>query len=158
VKERVEKGASFDELAAQVSTDPALRSKRGDLGVVSAGERGGVFDSMLRGLPLNKASDPLSTADGTVYLMVSERTQAQEVSEKNLGTLKTRALEAWLRREWDANSVNYCPKSEDDCFSNVKVDRALAQTGDVSRTKFEQAATATATARQRGNQPQLPFP
>ncbi len=157
VKERIDKGASFDELAGQVSADPALRSKRGDLGVVTAGERGGVFDSALRGLPLNKVSDPLSTADGTVYLMVSNRAQAQEVAETNLGTLKTRALEAWLRREWDANSVNYCPKSEDDCFSNVKVDRALAQTGDVSRTKFEQAATATATARKRGGQSQLPF-
>ncbi len=153
VADRLEKGADFSELAAQASSDPELRARRGDLGLVGIGDRGGIFDGIIRGIPPNEPSDPQSTADGTVVLMVTDRTQALEVAEKNLGVLKTRALEAWLRREWDSSRVNYCPKSDTDCFSNVKVDRALVQAGDVSRTKFEQAATATAVARTRPQSP-----
>ena len=152
-KRRIENGATFDAVAAEVNSDPQLRASRGDLGLVGIGDRGGIFDLYIRGIALNTVSDPVSRLEQTVFYMVSERTPALEVAEKNLEQLKTRALESWLRREWDANKVNYCPKSPDDCFSNLDVDKALDQTGDVSRTKFEEAATATAVARQRGNNP-----
>ena len=71
-----------------------------------------------------------------------------------LTPLKTRALEAWLRREWCQSDITDGPQ-EDNCFSNVKGDKALAQLKDISKTKFEDAATATAVARSRGSQPNL---
>jgi parvulin-like peptidyl-prolyl isomerase len=155
-KRRLESGASFDTLATELNTDPQLRASRGDLGLLGRGDRGGIFDIHIGGMPLNTVSEPINRVNQTIFYMVSQRTQALEVSEKNLEQLKTRALEGWLRREWDANRVNYCPKSPDDCFSNLDVDKALGEIGDVSRTKFEESATATAQARLRGNN-QSPF-
>ena len=153
-RDRLESGARFEELSAEISIDPDLRAKRGDLGLVGVGDFGGAFDLLIRGMALNELSDPLSTVDGTVLLMVTERAPVREVIEEKLTTLKTRALEAWLRREWDQSNISYCPQ-EDNCFSNVKVDKALAQIKDISKTKFEDAATATAVARSRGSQPNL---
>ncbi|MEE9285895.1 MAG: peptidylprolyl isomerase [Dehalococcoidia bacterium] len=155
-RDRLDTGARFEDLAAELSIDSDLRDKRGDLGLVSVGDFDGHFDVLTQGLPVGELSDPLSTANGTVYLMVSERTPVRAVSEDDLRVLKTRALETWLRREWDRSNISYCPR-DDDCFSNVKVDKALREIGDVSKTKFEQSATATAVARDRGSQPRL-FP
>lgn len=146
---RLKAGASFADLSAQFSVDPALRAARGDLGLVGVGDRGDAFDRLIRGLELDKV-EQVDTADGTYFLKVTGRTEAGEVSEANLEILKTRALEVWLRREWDANSVNYCPRRPDDCFSNTDVDRALAQIENVSLTKTEKAVTATAQAAAQG--------
>lgn len=151
-KRRVENGTPFETVAAEVATDPQLRAGRGDLGLIGPGDRGGIFDLYIAGIPLNTITEPVNRINQTVFYMISQRTQALEVSEKNLEVLKTRALEAWLRREWDSGRINYCPKSPDDCFSNLDVDKALGEIGDVSRTKFEDSATATAQARQRGSQ------
>ena len=123
--------------------------------LVKVGEFDGVFDIQIAGLPVGEVSDPISEVNGTLFLMISERTTAREIDESHIDALKTRQLETWLRREWDANHINYCPGGEDDCFSNLKVDKAIGQAGNVSRTKFEQAATATAKARQN---PQSPLP
>lgn len=150
VEKRIETGLAFADAAAQLSTDQGVRASRGDLGLVSPGDFGGAFDTLISGIPLKKVSDRISTTDGTMWVMVTDRTSAREVSDKSLDTLKTRALEDWIRREWDANKVNYCPKSPTDCFSNTKVDRALAQIRDVSLTKEQENATATAQAVERG--------
>ena len=154
VEKKIESGLPIEDAAAQFSTDPAVRANRGDLGLVGVGEFSGVFDVLIRGIAPGKVSDRIGTTDGTLFIVVTDRTVAREVSDKNLDLLKTRALEDWVRREWDANKVNYCPGGPNDCFSNTKVDRALAQIRDVSLTKSQQAATATAQAVQRGQQGQ----
>ena len=148
MESRLNAGASFADLSAQFSEDLALRSARGDLGLVAVGDRGGVFDRLIRGLGPDKV-ERVDSLQGTFFIKVTERAEAREVSEANLDVLKTRALEAWLLRELDANNVNYCPKSPTDCFRNLDVDRALAQIEDVSLTRAEADATAAAIAGRR---------
>ncbi len=152
---RLDQGVRFEDLSVEVSIDPTLRANRGNLGIVAPGDFDGSFDLLIRGLETGVVSPPFADIQETLFILISERSAAREVTEENLTTLKTRALESWLRTEWDLNFITYCPQSDDDCFSNLKVDKAIAEIGNVSRTKFEEANTATAQAR---NQPQQSFP
>ena len=142
-------GTEFQDLSAEISIDPQLRDKRGDLGVVRVGDFDGIFDTFIRGIAIGEYSPPISTLDGTMILMVSERSAAVEVSDENVEKLERRALEAWLGEQTAKNTVSYCPDGE--CFGSKKVNKALSQIADTSKTKFEQQATATAEARRNLN-------
>ena len=151
VDRRLDTGSSFGDLAAQVSIDPELRASRGDLGLVGVEDRGGIFAQLIRGVELGEVIGPTGGQDlrgrrGVFFLMVADRAAAREVSDDNLSTLKTRALEEWLSTEQDLNNINACPGSLNNCFGSVKVTRALAEIKDISLTKFLQGATATAVA------------
>lgn len=156
IDDKLNSGFTFEDLAAQLSVDPDTKSKRGDMGWVSAGAYKGLFDDYIRGAPLNKFAGPITLANGTQFLLVVDRKEALEVSDRNFDVLKTRALEDWISQERDANQIDYCPGDpEKNCFSNLKVDRALDQIDDISRTRLQQDATATAAAASRGQQ-QIP--
>jgi parvulin-like peptidyl-prolyl isomerase len=150
---RVKAGESFQDLAAQFSTDAATRDLRGDLGVVKAGERGKDFDEAIRGLEAGTLIGPAPTHEFVYFAIVKERSSAQEIPPRFFEVLKQRALEDWLNKERAANNIDYCPGSPDNCFGSVKVDRALAEIASISLTRAQEA-TATATVRQRaGGQP-----
>ena len=149
-------GTRFEDLSAEISTDPDLRAARGSLGIVTAGDFDGLFDEVIHGLPIGEVSPPVAEGAGSQYIMVSARTSAREVDEENLDTLKTRALETWLSREWDANRIEYCPGGPDNCFGSVKVDIVLSDIDDISLTRAQELLTATAVA-QREASSQNPF-
>lgn len=149
-------GRRFEDLAAEISTDPDLRAARGNLGVVAAGDFDGLFDEVIHGLAIGELSSPIAEGAGSRYIMVSARTSAREIDEENLDTLKTRALETWLSREWDANRIEYCPGGPDNCFGSVKVDIVLSDIDDISLTRAQEHLTATAVA-QREASSQNPF-
>ena len=149
----------FEDLSASISTDPDLRAARGSLGIVTAGDLDGLFDEIIRGLAIGEVSPPVTEGIGSQYIMVSERTSAREVDADNLDTLKTRALETWLSREWDANRIEYCPGGSDNCFGSVKVDKVLSDIDDISLTRAQELLTATAVAqRQASSQSQFGLP
>ena len=137
---RFDSGLTFEELSVQHSIDPDLRASRGDLGQVGIGDHGGIFDELIRGIPLGEIGGPLGSLEGTYFLKVTDRTEAREVHEDDLDILKTRALDDWLNRERDRSQVNFCPG--DSCFGSVKVDRALKEIRDLALTKSQLAATA----------------
>jgi len=150
-------GADFATLVKQNSIDAQTKANGGELGLVGVGDLGGVFDRVVGGLPLGRASDPIHTQGGTFIIQVTERASAKEIDDKSREVLKTRALDSWVRNEWDANKVDYCPSGPNSCFSNIKVDRALAQIGDVAQTNYQQGQTATVQAQQQQRQQrQLP--
>lgn len=154
VSQRLDRGELFEEVAASAANlDAELRGKRGDMGLVSVGAYKGIFDSSIRGSELNKVTEALSdpAGSGLIFLKVSQRADAVEVSDANLQVLKQRALEAWLRREQANNRVNFCPAGEDNCFGSKKVEKLMREIGDVSFTKFQEQLTATAVAASRQN-------
>ena len=158
VRDQLE-AARFEDLAAEISTDPDLRAARGSLGIVTAGDFDGLFDEIIRGLAIGEVSPPVTEGTGSQYIMVSERTSAREVDADNLDTLKTRALETWLSREWDANRIEYCPGGSDNCFGSIKVDKVLSDIDDISLTRAQELLTATAVAqRQASSQNQFGLP
>ncbi len=151
VLRRLDTDVDFQDLSEEISIDPELRTRRGDLGVVRVGDFKGLFDQFIRGIALGEFSPAIQTLDGTMILMVSERSPAVEVSDENIEKLEDRALEAWLGEQTAKSTVSYCPGGEDNCFGSKKVNKALSQIGDTSKTKFEQQATATAEARRNLN-------
>ena len=158
VRDQLE-AARFEDLSAEISTDPDLRAARGSLGIVTAGDLDGLFDEIIRGLAIGEVSPPVTEGTGSQYIMVSERTSAREVDADNLDTLKTRALETWLSREWDANRIEYCPGGSDNCFGSIKVDKVLSDIDDISLTRAQELLTATAVAqRQASSQNQFGLP
>ncbi len=157
VKRRVESGSAFENAVAEFSIHQESKDRGGDLGLIKIGDRSGDFDLLIRGIALDEVSERIGTSDGTVWLKVTARTGAKEIDDDGLNVLKTRRLEDWLLRERDANLVNYCPGSPDNCFSNTKVDRALQQIRDISLTRVQEGATATAVAiRKAQQQPRFP--
>ena len=146
VEDRFDAGLTLGELSVQHSIDPDLRASQGDLGLVGTGDHGGIFDEFVGGIPLDKIVGPLGSVDGVYFLKVTGRTDAREVNEDNLDTLKTRVLGDWIDRERDQNVVNFCPGGDDNCFGSVKVARALQEIRDLSLTKSQAAATATRQA------------
>ena len=152
VRDQLE-AARFEDLSAEISTDPDLRAARGSLGIVTAGDFDGLFDEIIRGLAIGEASPPVTEGTGSQYIMVSERTSAREVDADNLDILKTRALETWLSREWDANRIEYCPGGSDNCFGSVKVDKVLSDIDDISLTRAQELLTATAVAQRQASSP-----
>lgn len=157
VRRRVDSGESLEDLAKELSVHEASKSTGGLLGTVSVGDFDGAFDLEIEGIPLNTVSERLGTQGGVRWIKVTARTSAIEVAEDNLDVLKTRQLEDWLLRERDRNLVNYCPGSSDNCFSNLKVNKALTQIRDVSKTDVEDSATATAVAIKKAQQPRDPL-
>ena len=158
VRDQLE-AARFEDLSAEISTDPDLRAARGSLGIVTAGDLDGLFDEIIRGLAIGEVSPPVTEGTGSQYIMVSERTSARVVDADNLDTLKTRALETWLSREWDANRIEYCPGGSDNCFGSIKVDKVLSDIDDISLTRAQELLTATAVAqRQASSQNQFGLP
>ena len=158
VRDQLE-AARFEDLSAEISTEPDLRAARGSLGIVTAGDLDGLFDEIIRGLAIGEVSPPVTEGTGSQYIMVSERTSAREVDADNLDTLKTRALETWLSREWDANRIEYCPGGSDNCFGSIKVDKVLSDIDDISLTRAQELLTATAVAqRQASSQNQFGLP
>ena len=152
VRDQLE-AARFEDLSAEISTDPDLRAARGSLGIVTAGDLDGLFDEIIRGLAIGEVSPPVTEGTGSQYIMVSERTSAREVDADNLDTLKTRALETWLSREWVANRIEYCPGGEDNCFGSIKVDKVLSDIDDISLTRAQELLTATAVAQRQASSP-----
>lgn len=145
-------GLDFASVAAQFSIDPS-KGKGGNLGVVRVGERGKEFDEIVQGAVLNQILGPVDTGTGVYFAMVTERSDAQEVSNKHLEVLEGRALDQWLNQERAKNLINYCPSGPNFCFGSIKVERALKEIADVSITKVQEDATATAAASKGGRAP-----
>ena len=145
-------GVDFASVAAQFSIDPS-KGNGGKLGVVRVGDRGEEFDEIVQGAVSNQRLGPIDTGTGVYFAMVTERSDAQEVSENHLEVLEGRALDQWLTQERAKNLINYCPSGPNSCFGSIKVERALKQIADVSITKVQEDATATAAASQAGKAP-----
>lgn len=72
VRERLEEGESFAELAAEVSEDPISAEQGGDLGEISRGFFGEAFDEAAFSLDEGEVSDIVETDNGLHLLKVTE--------------------------------------------------------------------------------------
>ena len=104
-RRRAEKGEPFSSLAQEVNRDPELKAAAGDLGFVKVGDRDGIFDLYIRGLPIGEVSEPFLTVDTTVLLLVTDRARNREIENPDREILKTRAVEDWLVQERAANLI-----------------------------------------------------
>lgn len=153
---RLRDGASFTDLTAELSTDPATKAARGEMGIVKVGQRGPEFDEVIRGAPENRLIGPVLSGPDALFALINKRTAAQEVSQDHFEVLKQRALDDWLNKERVRSHIDYCPGGEDNCFGSVKVDKALRELETISLTRSQEAAATAAVAPPPGSQSGFP--
>jgi peptidyl-prolyl cis-trans isomerase SurA len=114
LKQRLDNGADFAELAKQSSED-ASGPSGGDLGWVSPGDTVPEFERTMDGLDINKISDPVRTPFGWHVIQVLERRQQDVTAERGRlaarqGLRQRKADEAyqdWLRQLRDRAYIEY---------------------------------------------------
>jgi peptidyl-prolyl cis-trans isomerase SurA len=108
LKDRLDGGAKFDELAKLNSEDPSS-AKGGDLGWVSPGDVVPAFEESMNKLPINQVSGPVRTSFGWHLIEVLER-RKQDISaerERQQAQLAIRqrkseeAFQDWVRQTRD---------------------------------------------------------
>lgn len=116
---RYNSGESFSSIVEDLSTNPELVRKGGDMGWTPkgvTGETDGLFfntdeEAAMPRLALEEISEAMPLPEGTMVIyMVSERADAKEVDGASMAVLKTRALQKWLEEEIATgnNDVEIC--------------------------------------------------
>ena len=116
LKERIENGVKFDELARLHSED-ASASKGGDLGWVNPGDTVPEFEKAMNALKPGEVSDPIQTPFGWHLIQVLER-RNQDVTQERQKLLARQAIrerkadeafQDWVRQIRDAAYVELRP-------------------------------------------------
>ncbi|MDQ2806323.1 MAG: peptidylprolyl isomerase [Chloroflexota bacterium] len=110
LKARLDKGADFAALAQQYSTDTSNADTGGDLGWFASTENGGPMDQTFSTAAFKltqpgQIGDPVQTQFGWHILRLVERGQ-RDLSKSDLDTAKSKAFDAWLKKQKDAAGPN----------------------------------------------------
>mgnify|MGYP003335512648 FL=1 len=81
IKERLENGTKFEDMAKQYSEDPSANSG-GDLGWINPGDTVPEFEKTMKQLNINQISDPIKTPFGWHLIQVLER-RSQDMSKES---------------------------------------------------------------------------
>ncbi|QTM98614.1 foldase [Sediminibacillus dalangtanensis] len=81
VKQKLEDGGDFAELAKEYSTDTASAENGGDLGTFGVGDMVPEFEKAAYNLKVDEISDPVQTSNGWHIIQVTERKDAEEEVE-----------------------------------------------------------------------------
>lgn len=75
LKEEIEGGADFAELAKKHSSCPSGKQSGGDLGTFGPGQMVAEFDTVVFSAPIGEVSDPVQTQFGWHLIEVTSRTE-----------------------------------------------------------------------------------
>lgn len=78
VKQKLEEGADFEELAKEYSTDEGTKEKGGDLGFFKRGKMVEEFEEVAFSMEVNEISDPVETTYGFHIIQVTDKKEAKE--------------------------------------------------------------------------------
>lgn len=84
LRERIEGGESFDDLAAQFSADQASAARGGDLGTFARGDMVAPFDSAAFAGPVGRVLEPVRTSFGWHVIRVEERWGADSAQARHI--------------------------------------------------------------------------
>ena len=115
LKQKIEDGTSFSELASQYSEDPGSKIKGGDLGWAGPGEFVAAFENVANSLTIGQISEPFKSPFGWHILEVLEHRDHDKAksSKQNQArnAIKKRKIDEelnlWLRRIRDEAYVEY---------------------------------------------------
>ena len=114
IKDRIDRGAKFDELA-KLNSEDLSAAKGGDLGWVSPGATVPEFEAAMGKLPLEGISEPVRTPFGWHLIQVLERRKEDITLEKSREAARSairsrkseEAYQDWLRQLRDRAYVEY---------------------------------------------------
>lgn len=120
IKKRVDDGEDFKILAKELSIDSATKDTGGEIGWVPFGILDTQFAGIISGLDIGKCSDPVMTGqpDPTsqdpstqnppyVVFMVSEKDVARQLTDDQLQSFKSKALQDWLDVETGVKKIEF---------------------------------------------------
>lgn len=118
LKQKIEDGKNFAELASEFSEDPGSKIKGGDLGWSSPGEFTPAFQRVADNLEIGQVSEPFKTAFGWHILEVLERRQHDQGKTNKENQARNaiqkrkidEELRLWLRRIRDEAYVEFIEK------------------------------------------------
>lgn len=126
LRERIQQGEDFGELAGAYSQDIATSLKGGDLGWISKGQLEPAFDELLVELPLNEISVPFESSMGWHLVEVIERRRYDNTDEM----LRTRARELIRVRKIEEARRNWLDQLRDEAYIEYRLQEEL-ETGEV---------------------------
>lgn len=95
---RISGGEAFEDVARQVSTDPATRDRGGDLGWTPVGIMGEAFDAQALQLDPGEISQPVAGRGGFHILKGVARPEELQVDGQDREALAAQAYRNWLDR------------------------------------------------------------
>ena len=118
LKDRIEGGDSFEELAKSHSDDPGSRVNGGDLGWVNPGDMVPQFEAVMDQLKPNQVSEPFQTPFGWHIVQVLERRTLDNSDEYR----RNQAREFLRQRKIDEATESWIRQLRDEAFVEVKID------------------------------------
>lgn len=115
LKQRLDAGEDFAELAQEFSQDPGSKNSGGDLGWAARGTFVPRFDQVMNSLRINETSEPFKSQFGWHIIQVLERRQHDETeqlirsnAERSIQNRKAEEeLQLWIRQARDEAYVEY---------------------------------------------------
>lgn len=101
VRAEIEGGLDFAEAAKKYSTDPASKTRGGDLGLVQKGMMAPEFDEAAFALAVNELSQPVKTQFGWHLIKVFEK---KEASQKSYEEVKS-SIEQMLKAQKESDKI-----------------------------------------------------
>jgi len=108
VKEKLDAGADFADLARELSIDEQTGKGGGDIGWIPVDILEGPFAWAALNLDIGEASEPLMTSETAFSIsMVSEKAVARELDDNSLEIMKAKALQDWLTEEMGHTKIEF---------------------------------------------------
>jgi peptidyl-prolyl cis-trans isomerase SurA len=117
LKDRLDSGAKFDELAKLNSEDPSS-AKGGDLGWISPGDVVPPFEEAMNKLQLNQVSAPVRTQFGWHLIEVLERRKQDITADRE----RQQAQQAIRARKSDEAFQDWVRQTRDRAYVEVRLD------------------------------------
>ncbi|MBL4712857.1 MAG: peptidylprolyl isomerase [Gammaproteobacteria bacterium] len=117
LKQKIEGGKNFAELASEFTEDPGSKIKGGDLGWAGPGDFVPTFDNVANSLSIGQISEPFKSPFGWHILEVLERRDHDQAKTNKENQVRNaiqkrkfdEELRLWLRRIRDEAYVEYVP-------------------------------------------------
>ena len=117
LKERIENGTSFGELA-RLHSDDGSAARGGELGWISAGDTVPPFERAMTQLKINEVSDPVRSDFGVHLIQVTER-RSEDLSSERQRLVARQALRA---RKADEAYQEWVRQMRDRAFVNLRLE------------------------------------
>lgn len=115
LKQQLDGGADFAELAAANNLDTTVRANAGLREWTPKGGLPVAVEQAITDLPLGQVSDPIQDGDSYSIVRIEERADSREISEQERSALASKQFDDWMTEQRRAlNARNYLALAGDD--------------------------------------------